>query len=686
VSTTLRLQFEGLERLQGAIDLDLSKPLTCLVGVNGSGKSTLLEATAEVLFFLGRYQYSGLRKNIRKDLKTHRSTSPKWDRVIVTLNTTEQVAIDSKLQRTLGETSETLDIVIGRGSSDEEWAVARVATKAGTIDFATDKLVVDSKRRQEALERKDLIETDRGEAEAAHGLKIQELSNRLNHSNAHEQNAIRQEMNERGQSFTRKDGDFRKRIDEQQAIADAGSNAALRTTDGGEVSIRAMEALRDAFAVPKVAYFHGALDFGPAIEGMRKTLLEFHKQPRQSQADSPYNSLLNRLAAMLTMDVTAKDGNVLLVNDRQLDQLSTGTYYALGFAAVCESTAEDAIIIWDEPENGLHPTFAKRICDMMQVSANRNFLIATHRTEMAPVLSARARIYKATSRRVGYTNVCSLTEAKGILQAQGLGVALGLEPARALFVANCTLWVEGPTDAIYWRHWIHSATVEDPLVEGVDFCFMYTSGKLLARLTIADSSPGHETAESFVNLLYLTGHSIVVADTDIESKDNPEFEALENEARAGKRGFIGPKARTLLKPRVQKMLQAIDSVTEKDGEVRALLVTTWGREVENSLSDDAFQRVCEAIASSSGASDSSQLKAITVDPWESYREVLVARLDAVPNIKGYVTRIHDKPTFAGLYLQSCSELTLEQSLRPEAKQIVLTVVERLRLVKQSYRQ
>ena len=45
--------------------------------------------------------------------------------------------------------------------------------------------------------------------------------------------------------------------------------------------------------------------------------------------------------------------------------------------------------------------------------------------------------------------------------------------------ANCVVWVEGPSDRIYLKHWIEAVTSE--LIEGLHYSIMFYGGRLLSR-------------------------------------------------------------------------------------------------------------------------------------------------------------------------------------------------------------
>ena len=251
-------------------------------------------------------------------------------------------------------------------------------------------------------------------------------------------------------------------------------------------------------------------------------------QRRSEEAQSDYNRMRSRLEGLLKMHVTvdSTEEHTLLIDDRPVSEVSGGTWCALGFAAVCEQQDADSVVIWDEPETGLHPTWSRKVCDLM-MNDPRRFLIATHRTEFAPVNAPGVFIYKATAwpPKPGEKVRCTLREeTKTLASGLAIAAALGLEPSRVL--ANAVLWVEGPSDVVYWRFWLTNAARARNvnLVEGFDYTFMFSAGSLLANETIADGD--ENLGPAAVNLLHLIGASRVIADTDFNPEEaNPRIVA-----------------------------------------------------------------------------------------------------------------------------------------------------------------
>ncbi|MEZ4770015.1 MAG: hypothetical protein R2844_16480, partial [Caldilineales bacterium] len=57
--------------------------------------------------------------------------------------------------------------------------------------------------------------------------------------------------------------------------------------------------------------------------------------------------------------------------------------------------------------------------------------------------------------------------------------------ASDILQANCIIWVEGPSDRIYLKHWLR--TIAPELDEGIQFSIMFYGGRLLSHLSADDA-------------------------------------------------------------------------------------------------------------------------------------------------------------------------------------------------------
>jgi putative ATP-dependent endonuclease of the OLD family len=227
------------------------------------------------------------------------------------------------------------------------------------------------------------------------------------------------------------------------------------------------------------------------------------------------------------------------------------------------------VFAFEELENNLHPSLQRRlvkyICD---VATEKEFLVflTTHSSAVIDMLghNRNAQIIHVT--HAGDTararRVTTYVENRGILD--DLDVR-----ASDLLQANSIVWVEGPSDRLYFNRWIDLAT-QGAIEEGTHYQCVFYGGRLLAHLTGED--PFDSTEHEAIKIFRVNRNAIVLMDSD---KSN-----LESEANRTKKRIVE--------------------------EVEALGGMAWitaGREVENYLPNEALKRRFPAMTELLGAFD-----------------------------------------------------------------------------------
>lgn len=236
------------------------------------------------------------------------------------------------------------------------------------------------------------------------------------------------------------------------------------------------------------------------------------------------------------------DNNIIIhidgETDRKLYDLGDGIQALIVLMFPIFMAENETYVFIDEPEINLHPgmqrLFLNQICnnDVLK-KKNLTYFISTHSNHFLDlsIEKENVSIYSFSERKSEkksekHFEIRNVNQGDNSILKQ-IGVTNS-----SVFLANCSIWVEGVSDRNYIKAFLNSYIKDEInnakiLKEDIDFAFFEYAGSNIEHYIFEELDPEELEIKESINALALNNNIFLLADSDNVKKGTKKFDRIE---------------------------------------------------------------------------------------------------------------------------------------------------------------
>ena len=231
-------------------------------------------------------------------------------------------------------------------------------------------------------------------------------------------------------------------------------------------------------------------------------------------------------------------------DDKQfpISQLGDGLQQIIILTYRAFLTTEPSFFFIEEPEMHLHAGYVKQLIKFLLNETNHYYMATSHSNYLLDMINEDKRIalYRVDKERLDSEENKYETVIKRCDGDRTILQTLGVSPS-SVFLANCTIWIEGITDRLYFVQYLKKYLEElkttdeekwqdySRFIDGYHYAFVEYQGSNLEHWDFEIDSLGDvdSSKNKGLNAIFVTSNALVIADSDLKKK--PRFNELEQQ-------------------------------------------------------------------------------------------------------------------------------------------------------------